>query len=321
MRNSFLISSLLAGGLSLLGTVAQAYSISGLQSASTNGSGWTGTTAPHQIIATPGATPGTNEWFSRYTVGNGDSRFNIDESILGQFRNAPLQDTTGAGLTAASESVRVTFLGTGAARNSVLFLAQEGSALLNRDAFWDPIYATGGTNNLGTFNPVNSNNRLFETRGGCEYAQAKAGNSCVPTNLGQSRVISGLTVGENLIFGLQALVLHYNADNIHYPNTNYFFSGTAANNQDRKGWNDGQVHTKVLNLGSNRFLVGFEDIWGGGDRDYNDNVFLFEGVSVDIPLPPLVVSEPASLPLLGLLVGGLLWRRRARQRGISCAAN
>lgn len=314
MRNTSLYSAFIAAGLSLISVATQAYSISGLQDASTNGSGWSGATADYQIIATPGATPGTNEWFSRYTLGNGDSRFNIDESILGQFKNAPLQDNVGAGLAAASESVRVTFLGTGAARNSVLFLAQQGSDLLDRDAFWDPIYATGGTNNLGTFNPVNDSNRLFETRGGCEYAEAKAGNSCVPDNLGQSRVISGLAVGDSLIFGLQALVLHYNADNVHYPNTNYFFSGAAANNQDNNGWNDGQVHTKVLNLGSNRFLVGFEDIWGGGDRDFNDNVFLFEGVSVDIPLPPLVVSEPASLSLLGLLLGGWLWRRRSVQR-------
>ncbi len=308
---------LIAGSLSLFSAVTQAYSMSDLQDASTNGSGWSGETADYQIIATPGATPGTNEWFSRYTRGNGDSRFNIDESILGQFKNAPLQDNSGAGLAAASESVRVTFLGTGAARNSVLFLAQQGSALLDRNAFWDPIYASGGSNNLLAYNPVNDANRLFETRGGCEYAQAKAGNSCVPDNLGQSRVISGLTVGDSLIFGLQALVLHYNSDNIHYPNTNYFFSGDATNNQDNRGWNDGQVHTKVLNLGNNRFLVGFEDIWGGGDRDFNDNVFLFEGVSVDIPVPPpTVVSEPASVSLLGLLLGGLLWRRRLANKPI-----
>ncbi len=308
-------SLLVAGGLSLLSSITQAYSISNLHDASTNGSGWSGATADYQIIATPGATPGTNEWFSRYTVGNGDSQFNIDESILGQFKNAPLQDNTGAGLVAAAESVRVTFLGTGAARNSVLFLAQEGNNLLDRDAFWDPIYASGGTNNLATYNPVNAGNILFETRGGCEYAEAKAGNTCVPDNLGQSRVISGLTVGESLIFGLQALVLHYNSDNVHYPNTNYFFSGDAANNQDGRGWNDGQVHTKVLNLGNNRFLVGFEDIWGGGDRDFNDNVFLFEGVGVDLPIPPIIVSEPASISLLGLLMGGLLWRRsKVRQR-------
>lgn len=307
MRYSLLIAS----GLSLLSTFAQAYSISELHHASTNGTGWSGETADFQIIATPGATPGTNEWFSRYTVGNGDDKFNIDESILGQFKNAPLQDTVGASLYAASESVRVTFLGTGAARNSVLFLAQHGGELLDRNAFWDPIYATGGTNNLAAYNPVDVSNALFETRGGCEYAEAKAGNTCVPENLGQSRVISDLTVGDSLIFGLQALVLHYNADNVHYPNTNYFFSGAAANNQDAKGWNDSQVHTKVLNLGNNRFLVGFEDIWGGGDRDYNDIIFLFEGVSVDIPIPPIVVSEPASLSFLGLLLGGLLWRRRA----------
>lgn len=307
-------SLLFAGSLSLFSAVSQAYSISDLHDASTNGAGWSGETASYQIIATPGATPDTNEWFSRYTVGNGDDRFNIDESILGQFKYAPLQDNQGAGLSAASESVRVTFLGTGAARNSVLFLAQHGSDLLDRDSFWDPIYATNGTNNLSAYNPVDMSNQLFETRGGCEYAEAKAGNSCVPDNLGQSRVISGLTVGDSLIFGLQALVLHYNSDNVHYPNTNYFFSGAAANNQDARGWNDGQVHTKVLNLGGNRFLVGFEDIWGGGDRDFNDNIFLFEGVSVDIPVPaPVVVSEPAHLSLLGLLLGGMLWRRRSMQ--------
>lgn len=311
MRNSFFQSVFIAAGLLLPGAICHAYSIGNLQDASTNGSGWAGATAHHQIIATPGATPGTNEWFSRYTIGNGESRFNIDQSILGQFKNAPLQNSVGAGLTAAAESVRVTFLGTGAARNSVLFLAQQGGSQLDRDGFWNPVYESRGTNNLAAYNPVSDTNRLFETRGGCEYAQAKAGNQCVPTNLGQSRVISGLTIGDNLIFGLQALVLHYNADNIHYPNTNYFFSGDAANNQDRRNWNDGQVHSKVLSLGSNRFLVGFEDMWGGGDRDFNDNIFLFEGVGVDLPLQPeITVSEPLSWPLFGLLLGGLLWRRR-----------
>lgn len=305
----FLKSCLVASSLTLP-AIAQAYSISNLYDASTNGSGWSGATANHQIIATPAATPGTNEWFSRYATGNGDSQFNIDESLLGLFKNAPLQDNTGAGLTAAAESVRVTFLGTGAARNSTLFLAQHGDTQLDTGGFWNPIYSSGGTNNLAGYNPVNAFNSLFETRGGCEYAEAKAGNSCVPDNLGQSRVISDLTIGDSLIFGLQALVLHHNSDNVHYPNTNYFFSGDASNNQDAQGWNDGQIHTKVLNLGSNRFLVGFEDIWGGGDRDYNDNIFLFEGVNVDIPVQPIALSEPSSLPLLGILLGGLWWRRR-----------
>ncbi|ACE85342.1 PEP-CTERM putative exosortase interaction domain protein [Cellvibrio japonicus Ueda107] len=294
----------------MVSAATQAFTISNLFDASTNGSGWTGATAPHQIIATPGATPGTNEWFSRYTVNNGDDLFNIDESILGEFRNAPLQDNNGAGLIAASDKVRVTYLGTGAARDSFLFLAYAGSGEFDTQAFWNPIYTAGGTNNLNTYNPVSASNTLFETRGDCLYAQAKAGNTCVPSNLGQSREISGLTIGDNLVFGLQALVLHYNADNIHYPNTNYFFSGAASNNQDALGWNDKQIHTKVLNLGNNKYLVGFEDIWGGGDRDYNDNIFLFEGVTVDIEIPPILVNEPASLGLLLLMLGGMAWRRR-----------
>ncbi len=290
---------LLASCLLLASSASQAFTISGLFDASTNGTGWDGATADSQIIATPGATPGTNEWFSRYTINNGEEEFNIDSSILSEFKNAPMQNQNGAGLKAASSTVRVTFLGTGAARDSFLFLAQAGSATFDVNSFWNPIYNAGGTNNLGAYNPVNAGNSLFETRGGCTYAEAKAGNTCVPTNLGQSREISGLNVGDNLIFGLQALVLHYNADNVHYPNTNYFFSGEAANNSDPRGWNDSRVHTKALNLGGNKYLVGFEDIWGGGDNDFNDNVFLFEGIETTIDIPdPVEVPEPSSIALL-----------------------
>lgn len=300
-------------GLLFLASTTQAFTVSDLFDASTNGSGWTGETATSQIIKTPGATAGTNEWFSRYTINNGESEFNINAGILADFKNAPMQDQSGAGLIATSSTVRATFLGTGAARDSFLFLAQAGSANLNTANFWNPVYASGGTNSLGTFNPVNSSNVLFETRGGCTYAEAKAGNTCTPTNLGQSREISGLTAGDNLIFGLQALVLHHNADNIHYNNTNYFFSGQAANNKDAKNWNDGKVHTKILNLGDNKYLVGFEDIWGGGDGDFNDNVFLFEGVMSNINLPPVTVPEPnlLSLLLLGLV---FLFAKRIRSR-------
>lgn len=306
--------TLLASGLLLLSSASQAFTVSGLFAANTNGSGWNGSTADSQIIATPGATPGTNEWFSRYTINNGEEEFNIDASILSEFKNAPMQDQNGAGLKAASSTVRVTFLGTGAARDSFLFLAQAGSSSFNVNNFWAPIYNAGGTNNLNAYNPVNAANSLFATRGGCTYAQAKAGNTCVPTNLGQSREISGLNIGDNLIFGLQALVLHYNADNVHYPNTNYFFSGEAANNSDTKGWNDKRVHTKALNLGGNKYLVGFEDIWGGGDNDFNDNVFLFEGIETTIDIPdPVKVPEPGTLGLL-LLALGLIARQRVSRK-------
>lgn len=304
---------LFIGSALLISASAQAFTISNLFNASTNGSGWSGVTAPAQIIANPTNSSGTNEWFSRYTTNNGNPTYNIDASILTQFKTAPMQDQNGAGLIAASSSVKVTFLGTGAARDSFLFLAQAGANTFDTNAFWNPVYNSGGTNNLNIYNPVTANNMLFETRGGCTYAQAKAGNTCEPTNLGQSRMISGLTIGDNLEFGLQALVLHYNADNIHYPNTNYFFSGAAANNVDARGWNDRRIHTKALNLGDGKYLVGFEDTWGGGDNDFNDNIFLFEGVKSTIKIPdPVKVSEPASfgLMLLGL---ALLVRLRLKK--------
>lgn len=304
-------TKLLTLGLLLLASTTQAFTVSNLFDASTNGSGWEGATADSQIIKAS-----SNEWFSRYTINNGDSEYNINASILAEFKNAPLQEN-GVGLVATSSTIRATFLGTGAARDSFLFLAQAGSASLNTSAFWNPVYNSGGTNNLNTYNPVNSSNMLFETRGGCTYAEAKAGNTCTPTNLGQSREISGLTAGDNLIFGLQALVLNYNADNIHYTNTNYFFSGQASNNKDAKNWNDGKVHTKVINLGDNKYLVGFEDIWGGGDGDFNDNVFLFEGVSSTIDIPPVTVPEPnlLGLFLMGLLLLGVV-RYRARTQEV-----
>jgi len=49
-----------------------------------------------------------------------------------------------------------------------------------------------------------------------------------------------------------------------------------------------------------RALVGFEDLFGGGDNDYDDLVFLVSNVQAS---PRNVVPEPASLALL--LAGGL----------------
>jgi len=53
--------------------------------------------------------------------------------------------------------------------------------------------------------------------------------------------------------------------------------------------------------------VGFEDIFNGGDKDYNDHVFRFSGAVTSVPVP-----EPTSL--LGILAfgafGGASWVRR-----------
>lgn len=46
---------------------------------------------------------------------------------------------------------------------------------------------------------------------------------------------------------------------------------------------DSIPHAVVTVVGPGKATVGFEDLLGGGDRDYDDNVFLFEGVSGGTP--------------------------------------
>jgi hypothetical protein len=60
--------------------------------------------------------------------------------------------------------------------------------------------------------------------------------------------------------------------------------------------------------------VGFEDLPGGGDRDYNDLQFVFTNVAVNVPDPVPGPIAGAGLPGLLLVSGGLLgwWRRRKK---------
>jgi len=51
-----------------------------------------------------------------------------------------------------------------------------------------------------------------------------------------------------------------------------FYSGDSSRNAD------GIAHA-VVDSGQNQARVGFEDLFGGGDRDYNDLVFSFSNVS------------------------------------------
>lgn len=52
---------------------------------------------------------------------------------------------------------------------------------------------------------------------------------------------------------------------------------------------DGQPHAKVEFVGPGIANVGFEDLYGGGDQDYNDNVFQFTSVESS---PPGVMPPP-----------------------------
>lgn len=80
-----------------------------------------------------------------------------------------------------------------------------------------------------------------------------------------------------------------------------FYLGDGSRNSD------GLAHGVVDDLGGNNFYVGFEDLAGGGDFDYDDHRFLFSGgLSTDVP-------APASFGLLGLGMLGFAAARRRQQ--------
>jgi hypothetical protein len=99
----------------------------------------------------------------------------------------------------------------------------------------------------------------------------------------------GIAVGGELIFGIRIV-----------PNGPEYFMGPGSRNPDTI------MHAQVDNLGGGIYEVGFEDIFGGGDQDYDDNRFSFTG--------GVVAPEPATLALLGLGVLAVARRRMVRSR-------
>ena len=96
--------------------------------------------------------------------------------------------------------------------------------------------------------------------------------------------------GEELVFKLFNL------------NTGYsYITGDASSNIDNF------AHASVVyNYVNGKALVGFEDLYGGGDKDYNDFQFLVSNVSVT-PVP-----EPETYAMLVAGLGMLLLARRRR---------
>ena len=85
----------------------------------------------------------------------------------------------------------------------------------------------------------------------------------------------------------------------------FFHTGAAAGNPD------GLVHANVVyDFGEpGRTFVGFEDIFGGGDLDYDDHMFSFTNIKPAIPEPGTY-----ALMLAGLGVVGFIGRRRKAAR-------
>lgn len=106
--------------------------------------------------------------------------------------------------------------------------------------------------------------------------------------------VLGVGVGDELVFGIYI-----------YDTAQTFFMGPAARNSD------GIMHAALDGPGvvvppyGAGYVVGFEDLTGGGDRDFDDNKFLFQGGIEKVP-------EPSLMALFALGAGGLRMARRRR---------
>lgn len=88
----------------------------------------------------------------------------------------------------------------------------------------------------------------------------------------------------------------------------WYYSTTRFNDD---GLNHIHAHNLTLPDGTKAVFVGFEDIFGGGDRDFNDATALFTNVQIS-PVP-----EPSTYLMLlaGLIIVGYATHKRGGRCG------
>ncbi len=108
--------------------------------------------------------------------------------------------------------------------------------------------------------------------------------------------LGGFTPGDEVIFGIF----------VHNTYKTYF-TGPASRNPDTT------VHVQFFDTGDGtyRIGVGFEDLYGGGDLDYQDIFFEGDGLTTTVTPEP----ETWFLMMSGLLGIGVVVVRRRREEG------
>jgi len=113
------------------------------------------------------------------------------------------------------------------------------------------------------------------------------------TPIGSTFSLGNFTAGQELVFYVKVI----NTGDVWY-------TGPGSRNAD------GLAHVVVDDnrTGVIGTYVGFEDVFGGGDRDYNDLEFSFTNTQSTPSVP-----EPSTLGLLGLGLMGLFTAMRRRR--------
>jgi hypothetical protein len=119
------------------------------------------------------------------------------------------------------------------------------------------LFATGGTVDV----VVQPSTAVFTSQLFLLHPDGTRENISLNTEVGKHVTVGPFAVGQELVFGITVIG----------DAGPTFLMGPASRNAD------GIAHAEVTETGVRTFLVGFEDLDGGGDLDYHDNVFQFTG--------------------------------------------
>jgi hypothetical protein len=156
------------------------------------------------------------------------------------------------------------------------------------------LVATGGTVDI----VVRPRTALFTSQLFLLRPDGTRRNVALNTEVGKRVTLGPFPAGRELVFGITVL-----------NRGQTFFMGPASRNPD------GVAHAEVTETGVRTFLVGFEDLFGGGDRDYDDNVFRFTGnlAPTGPPLGDQTVTTPTTTPYAEPTVPPLTIREARRR--------